>query len=93
MPYPPPSKRAEPPLRSASPPGSAVLTGLRLENIAPIDSLELAFDRGFSVLTGETGAGKSILLDALDAALPGRNVASITARSQPERSNRAAALA
>ena len=71
MPYPPPSKRAEPPLRSASPPGSAVLTGLRLENIALIDSLELAFDRGFSVLTGETGAGKSILLDALDAALGG----------------------
>ena len=48
-----------------------MLTGLRLENIALIDSLELAFDRGFSVLTGETGAGKSILLDALDAALGG----------------------
>jgi len=48
-----------------------VLTGLRLENIALIDSLELAFDQGFSVLTGETGAGKSILLDALDAVLGG----------------------
>ena len=66
-----PSKRAEPPLRSASTPGSAVLTGLRLENIALIDSLDLAFDQGFSVLTGETGAGKSILLDALDAVLGG----------------------
>ena len=66
-----PSNRAEPPLRSAPTPGSAVLTGLRLENIALIDSLDLAFDQGFSVLTGETGAGKSILLDALDAVLGG----------------------
>lgn len=48
-----------------------MLTGLRLENIALIDSLDLAFDQGFSVLTGETGAGKSILLDALDAVLGG----------------------
>jgi DNA repair protein RecN (Recombination protein N) len=48
-----------------------VLTGLRLENIALIERLELAFGRGFTVLTGETGAGKSILLDALDALLGG----------------------
>ena len=48
-----------------------MLTGLRLQNIALIDSLDLAFDQGFSVLTGETGAGKSILLDALDAVLGG----------------------
>jgi len=48
-----------------------VLTGLRLQNIALIDSLELDFERGFTVLTGETGAGKSILLDALDAVLGG----------------------
>ncbi len=48
-----------------------VLTGLRLENIALIDGLELSFDRGFTVLTGETGAGKSLLLDALDALLGG----------------------
>jgi len=48
-----------------------VLTGLRLENIALIERLELAFGPGFTVLTGETGAGKSILLDALDALLGG----------------------
>ena len=48
-----------------------MLTGLRLENIALIESLELAFSGGFTVLTGETGAGKSILLDALDALLGG----------------------
>ncbi|HYP04106.1 MAG TPA: DNA repair protein RecN [Cyanobium sp.] len=48
-----------------------MLTGLRLENIALIECLELSFSGGFTVLTGETGAGKSILLDALDALLGG----------------------
>ena len=48
-----------------------MLTGLRLENIALIERLELDFSAGFTVLTGETGAGKSILLDALDALLGG----------------------
>ena len=48
-----------------------MLTGLRLENIALIERLDLAFQAGFTVLTGETGAGKSILLDALDALLGG----------------------
>ena len=48
-----------------------MLTGLRLSNIALIERLELSFRDGFTVLTGETGAGKSILLDALDALLGG----------------------
>ena len=48
-----------------------MLTGLQLQNIALIDQLELEFRAGFTVLTGETGAGKSILLDALDAVLGG----------------------
>ncbi|QNI43808.1 DNA repair protein RecN [Synechococcus sp. A15-28] len=48
-----------------------MLTGLQLQNIALIDQLELEFESGFTVLTGETGAGKSILLDALDAVLGG----------------------
>jgi len=48
-----------------------VLTGLRLQNIALIEQLQLDFSDGFTVLTGETGAGKSILLDALDALLGG----------------------
>ncbi len=48
-----------------------MLTGLRLVNIALIEELQLDFSAGFTVLTGETGAGKSILLDALDALLGG----------------------
>lgn len=48
-----------------------MLTGLRLQNIALIEHLQLDFSGGFTVLTGETGAGKSILLDALDALLGG----------------------
>ena len=48
-----------------------MLTALSLENIALIERLELSFAPGFTVLTGETGAGKSILLDALDALLGG----------------------
>ncbi len=38
---------------------------LHIRNFAIIDSLELEFDRGLTALTGETGAGKSILLDAI----------------------------
>ena len=53
-----------------------MLTGLLLQNIALIESLELEFSSGFTVLTGETGAGKSILLDALDAVLGGAQGAS-----------------
>jgi DNA repair protein RecN (Recombination protein N) len=46
-----------------------VLRGLSIRNIVLIDRLDLAFEPGLNVLTGETGAGKSILLDALGFAL------------------------
>jgi DNA repair protein RecN (Recombination protein N) len=49
-----------------------MLLSLRIENFALIDRLELEFGNGLNVLTGETGAGKSIILDALDAALGGK---------------------
>ncbi|MFM6038890.1 MAG: DNA repair protein RecN [Sphaerospermopsis kisseleviana] len=49
-----------------------MLLCLRIENFALIDQLELEFGAGLNVLTGETGAGKSIILDAIDAILGGK---------------------
>ncbi len=49
-----------------------MLLYLRIENFALIDHLELDFGTGLNVLTGETGAGKSIILDAIDAVLGGK---------------------
>src|SRR5437868_7170708 len=46
-------------------PGILVLVELRLENYAVIDSVAVEFASGLNLLTGETGAGKSILIDAL----------------------------
>jgi len=46
-----------------------MLQKLYIENYALIDHLDLDFDKGFSVITGETGAGKSILLGALSLIL------------------------
>ena len=45
---------------------------LRIKNFALVDDLELEFGKGLNVLTGETGAGKSIILDAIDIALGGK---------------------
>ena len=49
-----------------------MLVSLRIQNMAIIDSVFLEFHSGFNVLTGETGAGKSIILGALDLLLGGR---------------------
>ncbi|NJL36696.1 MAG: DNA repair protein RecN [Leptolyngbyaceae cyanobacterium SM1_4_3] len=49
-----------------------MLISLQIENFALVDRLDLEFGVGLNVLTGETGAGKSIILDALDAALGGK---------------------
>ncbi len=46
-----------------------MLTGLKIENIAVIESAEIEFDSGLNVMTGETGAGKSIVIDAINAVL------------------------
>ena len=46
-----------------------MLTALSIANIVLIERLDLDFEAGLGVLTGETGAGKSILLDALGLAL------------------------
>ena len=46
-----------------------MLSLLHIENIALIESADIRFDRGFNVLTGETGAGKSIVVDAIGAVI------------------------
>ncbi|MEE1239254.1 MAG: AAA family ATPase, partial [Acutalibacteraceae bacterium] len=46
-----------------------MLKYLHIENIAVIESSDIEFSEGFNVLTGETGAGKSIVIDAINAVL------------------------
>ena len=46
-----------------------MLSVLHIENIAVIEQADITFDAGFNVLTGETGAGKSIVIDAISAIL------------------------
>lgn len=49
-----------------------MLHSLNLHNFALIDELDISFDKGFNVITGETGAGKSLILDALSLCAGGR---------------------
>ena len=46
-----------------------MLLSLKIENIAIIESADIEFDSGLNVLTGETGAGKSIIIDSINAVL------------------------
>lgn len=61
-----------------------MLTALSIRDIVLIEKLDLSFTGGLAVLTGETGAGKSILLDSLGLALGGRGDAGLV-RSGAER--------
>jgi DNA repair protein RecN (Recombination protein N) len=49
-----------------------MLEEIRIQNFAIIDQLELRFDKGFNVITGETGAGKSIIIDAVELLIGGK---------------------
>ncbi len=79
-----------------------MLVSLSIRDVVLIDRLELVFEAGLCVLTGETGAGKSILLDALGLALgnradaglirPGAPQASVTAVFEVEPSHPASAI-
>ena len=57
---------------AADPTAGAMLTSLAIRDVVLIERLDLELEGGLCVLTGETGAGKSILLDALGLALGGR---------------------
>ena len=54
-----------------------MLVSLSIRNLAVIEHVDLEFGAGLTVLTGETGAGKSILLDALGLATGQRSDASL----------------
>jgi DNA repair protein RecN (Recombination protein N) len=61
-----------------------MLVRLSIRDIVLIDALDLEFERGLTTLTGETGAGKSILLDAFVLALGGRGDASLVRAGQAQ---------
>ena len=79
-----------------------MLTSLAIRDVVLIDTLDLQFSRGLCALTGETGAGKSILLDALglglgaraDAKLVrhGREQATVSVRFELDSGNEALAV-
>ncbi|HYF58245.1 MAG TPA: AAA family ATPase, partial [Burkholderiaceae bacterium] len=60
-----------------------MLTALRLRDFVIVESIELDFGPGFTVLSGETGAGKSILIDALGLALGARADAGVVREGAP----------
>ena len=61
-----------------------MLQELSIQNLALIEKLQLQFNTGFTTLTGETGAGKSILLDALGLALGERADSSLVRHNTPK---------
>ncbi len=69
-----------------------LLTSLSIRDVVLIERLDLAFGSGLSVLTGETGAGKSILLDSLGLALGARSDAGLV-RAGAEQASVAASFA
>jgi len=61
-----------------------MLTDLFIKNFAIIDNLHVAFQPGLNVLTGETGAGKSIIIDAVNLVLGGRASADLIRTGEEE---------
>ena len=49
-----------------------MLSELSIKNFAIIETLSISFEKGLTVLTGETGAGKSIIIDAIHLLVGGR---------------------
>ena len=61
-----------------------MLIGLGIRDLVLIEGLDLAFGPGLTALTGETGAGKSIILGALGLALGGRAEAAMVRQGAPQ---------
>ena len=57
---------------------------LAIRNLAVIESVAVDFEQSFNILTGETGAGKSILLDAFSLALGARGDGALVRAGQPQ---------
>ena len=49
-----------------------MLKNLHIENIAVVKCADIEFERGFTVLTGETGAGKSVIIDSINMLCGGK---------------------
>jgi recombinational DNA repair ATPase RecF len=65
-----------------------MLNALSIRDIVLIERLDIALENGLTVLTGETGAGKSILLDALGLAMPVWSAMTLRGASSPPPSTR-----
>ena len=63
-----------------------MLRHLHIKNLALIDDLEVSFDEGFNVITGETGAGKSLLMQALGLVIGSRAAADLIRHEAQEAS-------
>jgi DNA repair protein RecN (Recombination protein N) len=61
-----------------------MLKELRIKNLAIIDDLKVRFEKGLNILTGETGAGKSIIVDSLGLALGGRSQSDLVRSGEKE---------
>ena len=51
-----------------------MLIQLRIENIALIEIIEINFEKGLNIITGDSGSGKSLILDSLNALFGGTNI-------------------
>ena len=60
-----------------------MLAELKIENVAVIEKAEVQFTPGLNVLTGETGAGKSIMIDSINAILGNRTSRDLVRSGQP----------
>ena len=61
-----------------------MLAELKIENVAVIEKAEVQFTPGLNVLTGETGAGKSIMIDSINAILGNRTSRDLVRSGAPK---------